>query len=143
MPDLMAVIDGTPVPLTNAVWIFFFGCGCPYGAVTAAHGDDVYATEEQALREMYPAKRERDRWFKRGYRVELMAWDRYLAEIDLSARCPHTQDQRTGKAPLDTAVPACHCGQPLPAGFVAYCSPGCRLADKDHGPDAEPDGGES
>lgn len=99
MPDLMVVIDGQTVPLTNATWIFFLACGCPYGALTAALGDEAFATEEQALREMYPTKRERDRYWKKGYRAELMSWDRYRAEIDLSVRCPH------GKAPAKAGAP--------------------------------------
>lgn len=41
------------------------------------------------------------------------------------------------------AVPmVCDCGRPLAKG-IAFCSPGCRLADKDHGPDEQLDGGES
>jgi hypothetical protein len=29
----------------------------------------------------------------------------------------------------------CHCGQPIPATRVAYCTDACRLADMDHGAD--------
>ncbi len=104
MPELMVVIDGQTVPLTNAVWISFAACGCPFGALTAAFGDEAFATEEQALREIYPTKRERDRHFKRGHRIELMAWGRYLAEIDLSVRCPHAKGKTT-QATLDATTP--------------------------------------
>jgi hypothetical protein len=143
----MAVIDGKPVPLTNAAWIAFFACGCPFGALTAAYGDEVHATEDQAFREMYPLKRDRDRAKSQGRRMELMAWDRYRREVDLSARCPHTLAQRTGKAPLDAidAEPAaCPCGKPIPAGEdrVAYCSDECKRADDDHGPDSDETGGD-
>lgn len=103
MTELMAVLDGKTVPLTNATWIFFTACGCPFGALTAAYGDKAFATEEQALRKMYPTKRERDRFHKRGCRLELMPWDRYRAEIDLSVRCPHTKGETT-QATLDAAT---------------------------------------
>jgi hypothetical protein len=102
MPDLMVVIDDKTVPLTKCVWISFLACGCPFGVLTAAFGDEAFATEEQALREIYPLKRERDRFHKAGRRLELMPWDRYRAEIDLSARCPHTKGA-TSQATLDAA----------------------------------------
>lgn len=35
-----------------------------------------------------------------------------------------------------TSAP-CHCGAPIPAGRVAYCSPRCRWADDDHGPNGD------
>jgi hypothetical protein len=36
------------------------------------------------------------------------------------------------------ATPAlCHCGQPIPAGLVAYCTRACRWADDDHGPNGD------
>lgn len=106
MTELMAVIDGKPVPLADATWIFFFACGCAYGACTAQLGDEACATEDQALREMYPLKRDRDRFHKRNGRLELMPWDRYRREIDLSVLCSHTLAQRTGKAPVDDAFPS-------------------------------------
>ncbi|WP_329390074.1 hypothetical protein [Streptomyces sp. NBC_01716] len=36
-------------------------------------------------------KRERDRYKRQGYRLELMGWAQYRAEIDLAARCPHVK----------------------------------------------------
>jgi hypothetical protein len=102
MPELMAVIDGKPVPLTKCVWISFSACGCPFGALTAAFSDEAFATEDQALREIYPLKRDRDRFQKRGDRLELMGWDRYRQEIDLSVRCPHVKGATT-QATLDAA----------------------------------------
>jgi hypothetical protein len=101
--ELLAVIDGETVPLTKAVWISFAACGCPFGALTAAFGDEAFATEEQALRHIYPTKRERDRHARRGDRLELMSWDRYRAEIDLSVRCPHVKGATT-QATLDAAL---------------------------------------
>lgn len=100
MNELMVVIDGQTLPLKKCVWISFSACGCPFGALTAAYGDTAHATEEQALRKIYPTKRERDRHAKRGDRVELMGWDRYRSEIDLSVRCPHVKGATT-QATLD------------------------------------------
>lgn len=90
MTTLMVQIDDQPVPLTKCVWITWAPCGCPCGALTAAYGDTAHATEGQALAEIFPTKRERNKYTKQGYRVELMGWDRYRAEIDLTAKCPHT-----------------------------------------------------
>jgi hypothetical protein len=101
--ELLVVIDGETVPLTKAVWITFAACGCPIGALTAAFGNEAFATEEQALREICPTKRERSAHAKRGDRLELMPWGRYRAEIDLSVRCPHLKGTTT-QATLDAAT---------------------------------------
>lgn len=93
MPELKVEIDGATHALTNCVWVTYAPCGCPCGALTAAYGDDAYATEQQALAYIYPTKRERDRHVRQGYRVELMSWDRYRAEVDLAKRCPHAKQQ--------------------------------------------------
>lgn len=93
MPELLVQIDGQTHPLTKCVWITWSACGCPTGALTAAFGDEAFATEEQAWREHFPTKRERDRYRRQGYRMELMSWDRYRAEVDLSARCPHIKGE--------------------------------------------------
>ncbi|WP_030917475.1 hypothetical protein [Streptomyces sp. NRRL B-24720] len=89
MPELMVQIDDQTVPLTNCVWITWAPCGCPCGALTAAYGDTAHATESQALAEIWPTKRERTKYTRQGYRVELMGWDRYRADVDLAAKCPH------------------------------------------------------
>ena len=124
MTQLIAVIDGKNVPLTDATWIAFFACGCPFGALTAAIGDEAFATEEQAFREMYPLKRDRDRAIRQGRRMELMSWDRYRAEIDLSARCKHTLAQRTGKAPVDAEFPP-NGGHDNDCAYVGGIGPDC------------------
>ncbi|MFE9398604.1 hypothetical protein [Streptomyces flavidovirens] len=95
MPDLMVVIDGQTLPLTKCCWITYAPCGCPVGALTAAWDGEAFATEDQALRQIYPTKRERDRHMKQGYRLELMGWDRYRRDVDLSARCPHLKGATT------------------------------------------------
>ncbi|MFJ1696228.1 hypothetical protein ACIOHC_13915 [Streptomyces sp. NPDC088252] len=89
MPELMVQIEDSTVPLAKCVWITWAPCGCPCGALTAGYGDTAHATEGQALAEIWPTKRERDKYTRQGYRVELMSWDRYQAEIDLAAKCPH------------------------------------------------------
>ncbi|MFE2497156.1 hypothetical protein [Streptomyces scopuliridis] len=103
MPELMVQIDGQNWPLTNCAWITWAPCGCPVGALTAAWGDEVFGTEEQALRYIFPTKRERERRVRQGYRVELMGWDRYRRDVDLTARCPHVKAKTTQQA-LDAAV---------------------------------------
>jgi hypothetical protein len=95
MPEIKVEIDGALHPLTNCTWITFRPCGCPCGALTAAFGDEAFATEEQAWREVFPLKRERDKYQRQGYRLELMSWDRYRAEVDLSIRCPHGKTNTT------------------------------------------------
>ncbi|MGW5711659.1 hypothetical protein [Streptomyces olivaceus] len=88
---LMVEVDGKVRPLADCTWITWAPCGCPCGALTAAYGDTAHATEEQAWREQCPLKREREKYQREGYRMELMSWDRYCAEVDLAARCPHVK----------------------------------------------------
>lgn len=88
---LMVEVDGKVRPLADCTWITWAPCGCPCGALTAAYGDTAHATEEQAWREQYPLKRERAKYQRQGYRLELMSWGRYRAEVDLAARCPHVK----------------------------------------------------
>ena len=90
-PTLLVQINDQTLPLTECVWITWAPCGCPCGALTAAYGDTAHATEEQALNAIYETKRERTKYVKQGYRVELMGWDRYRAEIDLTGKCPHAK----------------------------------------------------
>ncbi len=103
MPELKVEVDGGLHSLTNCTWITWAPCGCPCGALTAAFGDEAFATEEQAWRKHYPLKRERDMYQRRGYRMELMSWDRYRAKVDLSARCPHAK-AKTAQQTLDAAA---------------------------------------
>ncbi|GAA1065285.1 hypothetical protein [Streptomyces asiaticus] len=98
MPDLLVQIDDKTLPLTNCVWITWAPCGCPCGALTAAYEDDAHATEQQAWQEIYPLKRDRDKYQRQGYRLELMSWDRYRDEIDLAKRCPHVKPRKQQKA---------------------------------------------
>ncbi|MFD7996883.1 hypothetical protein [Streptomyces mexicanus] len=91
MPELKVEIDGELLALRDCTRITWAPCGCPCGALTAAFGDEAFATEEQAWRECFPAKRERDKYRRQGYRLELMSFARYRREVDLAARCPHVK----------------------------------------------------
>ncbi|WP_438479147.1 hypothetical protein [Streptomyces asiaticus] len=71
MPDLLVQIDDKTLPLTNCVWITWAPCGCPCGALTAAYEDDAHATEQQAWQEIYPLKRDRDKYQRQGLVVDL------------------------------------------------------------------------
>lgn len=102
MPALKVEIDGGLHALTDCTWITFAPCGCAVGALTAAYGDTAHATEDQAWREIYPTKREREKYQRQGYRLELMSWPRYRAEVDLAARCPHVK-AKTSQQTLDAA----------------------------------------
>ena len=102
MPELKVEVDGALHPLTNCTWITFAPCGCPIGALTAAYGNTAHATEDQAWQQHYPLKRDRDKRQKQGYRLELMSWGRYRAEVDLAARCPHVKGA-TSQQTLDAA----------------------------------------
>jgi len=102
MPEIKVEIDGGLHPLTNCTWITWAPCGCPCGALTAAFGDEAFAAEEQAWHEHYPLKRDRDKYRRQGYRLELMGWERYRAEVDLAARCPHVK-AKTSQQTLDAA----------------------------------------
>lgn len=139
----MAVIDGKPIPLIDCSWVQTMACGCICSVATAAYADVAYATEQQIHEHTEPLKRERDRQIKNGFTWELMTFEQYKVRYGACDwKCPHTRDQRTGKAPVDDQpTPPCHCGAPIPAGRKAYCSDRCLYADQDHGPEC--DGGEA
>lgn len=105
MPDLMAVIDGTPVPLKDCSWVQTMACGCICTVATAAYDDVAYATEQQIHEHTTPLKKERERDIKRGFTWELITFEQYRARYGVDAwKCKHTLEQRTGKAPLATAA---------------------------------------
>jgi hypothetical protein len=108
MPDLMAVIDGTPVPLTDCSWVQTMACGCICSVATAAYSDVAYATEQQIHEHTTPLKRERDRDIKRGFTWELITFEQYRARYDcpVAWKCKHTPMQRVGKAPVETLAGA-------------------------------------
>jgi hypothetical protein len=108
MPDLMAVIDGKPVPLADCSWVQTMACGCIVTVATAAYDDVAYATEQQIHEHTVPLKRDRDRDIKRGFTWQLVTFDDYKARYGGTDawKCPHTPEQRTGKGPLDDALTA-------------------------------------
>lgn len=88
MSTILVQIDGKTLPLANCVWVEYRPCGCPCSVMNADWGDDmVYATEEQARREMYPLKRERDKAIKQGFKLEIVPFDHYRKAINLGATC--------------------------------------------------------
>ncbi|MER6821623.1 hypothetical protein ABT316_19195 [Streptomyces cellulosae] len=103
MPELKVEIDGELLALGNCVWVTWAPCGCPCGVLTAAFGDEAFATEDQAWQELYPLKRERTKYQRQGYRLELMAFARYRRDVDLTVRCPHVKGATTQQT-LDAAV---------------------------------------
>lgn len=105
MTALLVQVDGKTLPLTDCCWIEYRPCGCPCSALTADWGDgeNTFATEAQTRKHLSPTKRERDKAAREGYRLELLSWDRYRAEIDHAARCPHLKGTTT-QATLDSAT---------------------------------------
>lgn len=87
MPQLMVQIGDQTVPLTDCVWIEYAPCGCPCSVLTAAYGDTAHATEEQARYHLCPTKRERDKAIRQGFRLELMTFARYRADINVLSTC--------------------------------------------------------
>jgi len=85
---LMVEIDGQTVELRDAVWVAYRPCGCACSVMDADWGDgEVFATEDQARREWYPLKKDRDRSIKQGYRLELVTFRHYRQHIDILASC--------------------------------------------------------
>jgi hypothetical protein len=87
---LLTELDGQTVPLADCDWVLFAPCGCPVGCCVA----DIAPTEDQAWREFYDHKRERDR-ARRDHRMVLMTRERWAAEVmpAMRARCPHQAGQ--------------------------------------------------
>jgi hypothetical protein len=87
---VLALVDGTPVSLSDCDWVLFGPCGCAEGLHVAAYRDGTVAAadEEAAWLAFYERKRERDKARRDGHRVVLMTHDRCRAEVTL-AHCPH------------------------------------------------------
>jgi hypothetical protein len=100
----MAVIDGTPVPLKDCAWVQTMACGCICSVATAAYDDVAYATEQQIHEHTVPLKRDRERQVRHGFTWQLITFEQYKALHGgpYAWKCPHTPDQRTGKAPVET-----------------------------------------
>jgi hypothetical protein len=85
---ILVEVDGQPVELKDAVWVAYRPCGCACSVMDADWGDgEVFASADQARREFWPAKRDRDRSIKQGYRLELVTFQHYRQHIDILANC--------------------------------------------------------
>jgi hypothetical protein len=92
MPGLSFEIGGRHVPVDDCSWVMWGPCGCPWGAALAGlHGGSRILTEDDAWREFYSLKRERERAQRDGVRMELMTFERWKAEVcdRMKARCGH------------------------------------------------------
>ncbi|MEU8839999.1 hypothetical protein AB0D97_12830 [Streptomyces roseus] len=97
MSTLLVQIEGQTLPLANCVWVEYQPCGCPCSVMNADWGDGmVYATEEQARREMYPLKRERDKSIKQGFALKLVTFAYYREAVNLTATCGQCRPQQAG-----------------------------------------------
>ncbi|MEC4016015.1 hypothetical protein [Streptomyces sp. H27-D2] len=86
-PQLMVQIDGQTLPLTDCVWVEFAPCGCPCQALHAAYDNSAHATEEQARAEFNINRQ--------GYRLELMTFAQYHADLGLTAKRLRTKADTT------------------------------------------------
>lgn len=93
---LMAVIDGTPVPLTDCFWVRFNADGCAYSSL---HGD-MAATAEQAHRDLIPRQRDRDRDARLGYTIQLLTREQWREQAQdcFYGHCTHRQTAKAGAA---------------------------------------------
>jgi hypothetical protein len=92
---LMVEIDGQTVELKDAVWVAYRPCGCACSVMDADWGEgEVFATEDQALREFYPLKKDRDRSIKQGYTLQLVTFKHYREHIDILANCEKCTPKR-------------------------------------------------
>lgn len=94
--NLLVELDGATVPLNRCDYVLWQPCGCPRGVTLAGAGDVV--TEDDAWREFFPRKRDRERAQRSGLRMELMTHERWRNEVsDLMRKgCPHQKEQADG-----------------------------------------------
>ncbi|GAA3958131.1 hypothetical protein GCM10023085_45760 [Actinomadura viridis] len=95
--NLMVELEGKTVPLAGCQYVLWEACGCPRG-VTYASPDrpDPVITEDDAWKEFFARKRERDRVQREGLRMELMTHERYSREVYplmLKRACPHEETE--------------------------------------------------
>lgn len=72
--------------------------------------------------------------------VACLLWGALCIRLSLKAARirPAWPVKPADRQPIAVApVPPCHCGQPIPAGRKATCSPQCRFEDDDHGPNGD------
>lgn len=102
MKLLVQLDSGETVSLNVCHFVRFEPCGCPSGVVKAGGTFEPVNTEEDAWKEFYPTRRERDR-AKQGRRMVLMTHDRYVAEVSpqMAVHCPHGADEMPGQGAID------------------------------------------
>ena len=90
--NLSVEIDGQHVPLDDCSWVLWGKCGCPYGVTLAGtRGGCSIITEDDAWKEFFGRKRDRDKAKREGDRMELMTTARCRAEVldRMKVRCGH------------------------------------------------------
>ena len=102
MKLLVELDSGETVSLSLCHYVRFEACGCPSGVVKAGGTFEPVNTEEDAWKEFYPAKRERDR-AKQSLRMVLMTHDRYVADVSpqMAGPCPHNAETVPGQVAID------------------------------------------
>lgn len=80
--NLSVEIDGQPVPIDKCSYVMWGTCGCPWGVtMCGSRGNHQVITEDDAWKQFYHLKRERDLARKCGVRMELMTFERWKAEV--------------------------------------------------------------
>jgi hypothetical protein len=80
--NLSVEIDGKPVPLDECNWVMWGPCGCPWGVtMCGVHRSYRVITEDDAWKQFYDRKKERDIARRCGTRMELMTFERWKAEV--------------------------------------------------------------
>ncbi|MFJ7269357.1 hypothetical protein ACIQV3_22395 [Streptomyces sp. NPDC099050] len=88
MSTLLVQIEDQTLPLAKCVWVHYRPCGCACSVMEADWGDDeVFATEDQAHRELTPLKRDRDREIRKGFTLKLVTFAYYRESVDITANC--------------------------------------------------------
>ena len=85
--NLMVEIDGEILPLAKCCWIQEDTCGCVVAVLTAAAGDEILATAEEAHKHLVPLKRERDKEVRDGFTFRLITMAHYRSDISRRWEC--------------------------------------------------------
>jgi len=89
---VLVEIEGAQFDLKDCEWVFLDKCGC---AFACSHADSP--VEEEAWRDMWPLKRDRDRRQARGVTAVLVSkrrWrEEYMPHMRLDWKCPHPHKQ--------------------------------------------------
>ena len=95
--ELMAVIDGKPVPLNRCSWLWVSPTGCALGAVSA----DAASGDDEAHAHFESVKADRERQLKWGFTMELIALDDFetRARACFTDKCGHEKP---------TGIQTCH-----------------------------------